>query len=118
MENCPICKSPTNKYPGGTSKKTNKPYNARTSCDNPECSWVVWENDDKKAPQRGSQVSNNTFQDEIMSRLADRLDSIDEKLDSIIKYFINEKKEAIREKSWKLPNPSSPESETQSEKEE
>ena len=123
MNECPQCKSPTTQYPGGVSKKSGKPYNARTSCDNSECSYVLWEKDSPKTPQKASGAPNNPLQDEILDRLAKRLDGMDSKLDSIgqsvdniVAYFIDSKKDQLREKSWK-PTTSSPKSETPSQEE-
>lgn len=105
---CPTCKSPTTKYPGGTSKKTGKPYNARTSCDNPECSYVLWEKDAPKTAKNGSYAPKTPLDSDILNRLAARLDKLDEmdrKLDNIIAYFIDNQKDKIREKSWVAPQP-------------
>ena len=40
MEQCPLCKSNLKTIPAGTSKKSGKPYNSFTACENRECSYT------------------------------------------------------------------------------
>jgi len=61
-----------------------------------------------KTPQKAS-----SYDSEVLERLATRLDSIDkklenvdEKLDNVVKYFIDNKKDEVREKSWMPPQSS------------
>ncbi len=78
MEKCPQCQSPTTQYPGGISKKSGKEYSSRTACENPNCSWVVWDN--KKAPktsQNATSGSTEALNKEVLDRLALRLENID-----------------------------------------
>ena len=77
--NCAQCNGEAERIPGGISRKTNKPYNARIQCKNSECNAVSWLKDDKggqapKTPQKGSSVSNTG---DVLNRLAMRLESID-----------------------------------------
>ena len=51
MEQCPLCKSNLKTIPAGTSKKSGKPYNSFTACENRECSYTKNSNAPVKTAQ-------------------------------------------------------------------